>query len=294
MKINSYHGIDYSGLSSFLQYPPVRLYEKNAGKNLKRRFLLWKWNIPRKHDCIHASLPRSGTNWFLIMWLTLMSEIHETDWKLEFTGKPETLKIKNRDLWMGAFDKINDSFHFDIEKLPRLMTTHSHYWRAYRNRRVVLQIRNPINAYYSLYKYNSNRKSFKGSFHNFFESSKNIESISFFFNSWYQNLEKLKDVYILKYESLKNDTLDQMINIARFIGDIDVEKKLVQKIIEKSSMSVIQKAEKNYLGHKQVDNMFRARVGKLSYKEEMTEEIYEKIVRYFNDNLIDHFGYKLS
>ena len=95
-----------------------------------------------------------------------------------------------------------------------------------------------------------------------------------FYNSWSSNVDENENLYIVKYENLKNNPIEYFEKAIKFLNiekNIDTEK--LRKVLEDMNFDKIKKDKKDIF------------LGKDNYENYIKKETLEYIKNYLNDNL---------
>ncbi len=101
------------------------------------------------------------------------------------------------------------------------------------NKKVVLLIRDPRDVTVSLFYHMKYRNMvFDGDISEFIRGAGGIESTIRYFNMYLENSKQIKELYIIKYEDLRNRTKTSLVNLLSFLGEYDIDIRAIEDSIE--------------------------------------------------------------
>lgn len=175
---------------------------------------------------------------------------------------------------------------------------------SYKNNKIILLIRDPRDVIVSWYFHEKNRKKrYNGKLNDFlFKGFGDFNTIIKYYNIWSENMTKLKNILILRYEDLTNDSLNQIKRVLEFMNIKNISNEKILESLEFSKFDNMQKMESdnkfnvNRLkpGDKKDMDSFKIRKGKIGgYKDYLnTEEIQILNKKMISLNKI--YGYNVS
>ena len=284
-------------VSVFLpQKQAIALDRWRRGQEEHRKYLMCEY--------VFASYGKSGRTWMRVM----LSRYYQQTYAL-----PERIL-------MGF-----DNFHKINAAVPRIFFTHDNYLRTYTgnvdskkdfyNKKVILLVRRPQDVAVSQFfqwkyrmrpdKMAMNRYPPAGSDTSIYDFVMNpdcgVPRIIDFLNLWAQELPKIDNLLMVRYEDMRVQPEKELPRIIRFLG-MDPDDELIRETVEFSSVENLRKLEKeNYFWRsgsrvkaKDPSNphsykVRRAKVG--GYRDYFDDEQVAKIDALVNEGLSDVFGY---
>ncbi|RIL07679.1 MAG: sulfotransferase [Proteobacteria bacterium] len=159
-----------------------------------------------------------------------------------------------------------DNFHKQDARVPRLFFTHDNYLRDYtgagesrrdfRDKRVVLLVRNPQDTAVSQYfqwkfRMRSRKKGLNQypddgadvSVHDFvMRPESGLPKILAFMNAWAEEIPQMKEALIVRYEDMRADPIETLRRVVRFLGCPD-DDAAVRAAVEYASVENMRKLE---------------------------------------------------
>jgi hypothetical protein len=254
-------------------------------------------------DCVIVSFPNSGDAWLQVL-LSRFYQVREG-----LAGEPlrdlETLCRKNQNLPCLFF--THDNYVRDYTKLGVSKA-------AYRDRRVILLVRDPLDvavSRYSQWKYRMHRRKKRINHYprdagmSLFEfvtsSDGGLPRIIRFMNEWAQELPAMHEILVVRYEDLRIETENGLGKILDFIGILGTEEH-VRDAVEFSSVARMRRRKEqrslmtrgdHVLAKKRSDldsqKVRRAKIG--GNRSVFTTEQISKIDRMIDNELSPIFGY---
>lgn len=165
----------------------------------------------RSADALLISYPKCGRTW-LTMLLSRAMASHAGLGEVDYLAT---------DLLGGAVAGVphirishDDNPHWKtVRKLGRSK-------REYRNKKVILLVRDPRDVVVSMYFERTRRElAYEGTLHEFLHEPKgSLDTILGYYNIWARERARLSGLCLVRYEDLKSDTSGQLKRILRFAG----------------------------------------------------------------------------
>ena len=255
-------------------------------------------------DCVIVSFGKSGRTWLRVM----MSRFYQIRYGLS-----------QRHLL--AFDNL----HNRVPAIPRVFFTHDNYMKdyikdsepksAYRNKRVILMVRHPADVAVSqYYQWKFRMPTRKKTINNYPAPDEDLSLFDFvmrpdsgllkiveFMNGWGREIERMRDLMIVRYEDLRAEpetTLGRILDFAGTPGSAEDIREAVRfasvenmrqmerkRVFWLSGRRMLAKDRSNLNTYK----VRRAKVG--GYRDDFTPEQVAAIDRLVADHLMPVFGY---
>lgn len=166
-----------------------------------------RWRMQRTADVMLVSFPKSGRTWLRLM----IGRTFEQHWKLE--------NFSLLDLWaLGDFDPA----------LPRILVSHENEphkqqagaKRRYRNKKVILLVRDPRDIIVSWYfEVKKRNLKYSGDLPTFLNPTDGrIDRIVQYFNEWAEQRSVPRGFLLVRYEDLQADTVGELRRVFDFLG----------------------------------------------------------------------------
>ena len=128
------------------------------------------------------------------------------------------------------------------------------------------------------------------SFEEFLNDKQGLDQIIRYYNSWGELLSKKPEssYHIAKYEDMREAPLETFRALGKFCFDLDISDKHWEEALDYYSFEKQKERDKKY--SKDDKKHFHYK-GKTNYKEEMSEEIHQKIIKALQARLKHNFGY---
>ena len=215
----------------------TRFYERKKKKVLKFIRQL-------RTKTFFISYPKSGRTWVrLMVWKYIC--VKES---LE-TGSLDLYEITRKSDHWETIDFDHEQANHRLKLLP----SNLHFQqRKLKQKRIMFISRDPrdtaISMFFQLTKRETVDKTgyYMGSVSNFIRDERfGIEKIVSFNNLWINNREYMKDFLHISYEGLKKDTATELKKILLFLGEKEVDPKIIQEIVDYTSFTKMKQLEKN-------------------------------------------------
>lgn len=232
----------------------------------------------RRTNIYILSFPKCGRTWLrMLLGQVIQSHFRRTD-----QDPTEVYRITRR-----------------IEDMPTVRFTHDDdpQWkrpdeiqrskRRYRNKKVVLLVRDPRDAVVSNYfqkRYRDfgNKEAFDGTLSEFVRSEVGgLQSLITFYNVWAAAKNRPMDFLLMRYEQLHQDTRREVARLLEFVGIEKQDPSLIEEAVEASSFRNMREMEsskslsKNRMRPKDESDprSYKMRKGKVGgYREQLSEE----------------------
>ena len=254
-----------------------------------RRKAFRRWRMQRTADVMLVSFPKSGRTWLRLM----IGRTFEQHWMLD--------NFSLLDLWaLGDFDPA----------LPRILVSHEHEphkqkaWakRQYRNKKVILLVRDPRDIIVSWY-FQANKRNLKysGDLPTFLDPADGrIDRIVRYFNGWAEHRSVPRDFLLVRYEDLQADTVGELRRVFDFLGFPGISNDELQAAAAHGSFNNMRQLEReNALNVRRLmprdaqdEESYKTRKGKVGG---YADYLQDHEIRYLNSRidgvLHDMFGY---
>jgi Sulfotransferase domain len=275
----------------------------------KRRLERWlrgkeEFRKLRLADCVVVSFGKSGRTWLRV----LLSRFFQLRYGLR----------------QSAFVGF-DNLHRRDARIPRVFFTHDNYLRDYtgnldnradfHDRRTVLLVRHPADVAVSQYfQWKFRMKPHKKGLNQYPEHGAEVGVFDFvtdedaglpkiidFMNAWARELERVKDLLIVRYEDLRADTAGELGRVLRFMGQEPTGTELQDCVAFASVENMRQLEEKRTFwlagsrmrpkekGNPNSYKVRRAKVG--GYKDYFDDAQAAAVERMIEERLLPGFGY---
>jgi hypothetical protein len=179
--------------------------------------------LNKKKQNIIASYPSSGWNYFNTVIKSYMAE----------------KKMPNNFLIFGGLNAKNIILNEKVSNFH----THLCYFEIpffgfgnIKNNKKIIISRNYVTSIFSYYKKYKREISFE----EFIYKGKNLKRMTDFYNSWSSNVDENENLYIVKYENLKNNPIKYFEEAIKFLNiDQNVDKQKLEKVLEEMSFEKI-------------------------------------------------------
>lgn len=247
-----------------------------------------------------VSFPKSGRTWIELMTAHAASALSGLDIR-EFLGKhPHTYshQLSGQPLPYIAFSHGKDNFEIcKAEGFPS---------EFYRDRRIVLLVRDPRDTIISNYYYQKwHHQLFDGTLTEFIHfpyqtatdkgSRYGIAPIINYMNAWIENRALFKQIHIIQYEQMKKDTPSTLASYLAYVG-FPMSQELLDEVIVYGHFDNMRKLEMSNeldwygLGGADSDKGLKTRKGKSgSYHDEFTPDDLVFVNEYIQQHLNPYY-----
>lgn len=265
----------------------------NNLRNPLRVYDWWRYQNARPHDMdtYLITLTGAGTHWLRMMYARALTQCYALP--------DEILSIRPDELVPEFLVKTQRFKYNDRHYLPRVQHSHVHYNPLFKNRRIILLVRDLRDAIISHYKTHTAVHGVEMSFSDFLRGQNldkkrthTLQSRISFLNSWHKNSGKLDDILVLTFEDLKKSPADELEKALEFSKFDNVTKELLNDVVEFSSLENMKKLEeqKPLAQYKKKTNKIRD--GKSGgYKEFFSDSDQQYFQTLTDELLIDSYGY---
>lgn len=255
-------------------------------------------------DVVIVSFGKSGRTWLRVMLSRFFQVKHALSerWLIGF----DNLHLKNR-----AIPKI----FFTHDNYLKDFTGNHHDKRDYYDRRVVLLVRHPADVAVSQYhQWRYRMRPHKKTINDYPEHGKDVSIFSFvaeheaglpkvvgFMNDWAREMDKLKQILIVRYEDMRADPAHEVDRITRFMGTPGTEAEIQEAVRYASFDNMKKLEEKRHFwlagGRMQAKDKsnpasFKVRRGKVGgWRDYFTEEEAVQIDAIVDRTMLPGFGY---
>lgn len=198
-----------------------------------------------------VSYPKCGRTWLTLMLGNLMAN--------ESSKTPDNpLRLKEYSDPLHQVPKIRVSHDDNPHEKPlsRMSTDVS----LYRYSRVIFLYRDPRDVVVSLWFHNSKRlERDVGTLDNFvWNGIGGLATIVQFYNRWFENSRRLRNVHMLAYEDLRSDTHYHLEEVARFLRIPGIDAACIDAAVSENQFGRMQQRERS--GYYTTDRMQAANV----------------------------------
>jgi hypothetical protein len=255
-------------------------------------------------DCVVVSFGKSGRTWFRVM----LSRFYQVRYGL---ARRHLLSF--------------DNLHNKIPAIPKIFFTHDNYLKdyatqvdpkaLYREKRVVLMIRDPADVAVSqYYQWKFRMPSRKKRLNDYPSHGEDVSLYDFvmrpqsgllkvieFMNGWGRELDRIKNLLVVRYEDLRADPEKMLTRILDFIGTPGSTEH-VREAVSFASIENMRQLERKRVfwlsgrrmlakdrGNLDTYKVRRAKVG--GYRDDFTPEQLESIEALVENRLLPGFGY---
>ena len=197
----------------------------------------WRYQCSRSdlNDYFLVTLPSSGTHWLRTMLAQALIE--------SFQLKEEITGIRQDDLIPTFLDKNHRFKYNSNERIPRIQHSHSPYYWIFKDKKVLLLVRDLRTTLVSHYRVARNYLKLSGNFSQFIRgetinTSRNHDLTTRIklLNSWSTNNLLTRDFMVIRYEDLQLDISTTILKAFNFLGIPYLDDNKINKIIESASM----------------------------------------------------------
>lgn len=244
-------------------------------------------------DSFFISPPKAGRTWIRV----LLSKLFQEEFGVKFDPFNPIIKIRqgNSSFKIG----LTHDFSGVVYRKKKL---NFRKWK-YKQKKIIFMSRDPRDIIVSQYFEETKRREsgFKGSISEFIRNEETgIKRLINFMNMWINNKSNVKDFHLLRYEDMKEDPFNTVLELINFL-DIkkSIQKKSIMKAISFSSFKNMRKMEKsNKLNNKGLSprnknnkKTYKTRKGKVG---DFKDHLNKKDIRFLNKeckNLKKEFNY---
>ena len=123
-----------------------------------------------------------------------------------------------------------------------------------------------------------------------------------FYNLWLAELKKMKSHKVVRYEDIRKDPVEQVVEIFRFFGVESIGHEAIKQAVDKNELQKMKNRERQNLYNSDVigvkneqtsnENAFKVRRGKIGgFKDYLSTQEIEAIDSIIKKNLNHEFGY---
>lgn len=245
-------------------------------------------------DVYLVSYPKSGTTWVCLILANILKELRNDCRRIDF---------------FSVHDYVPD-LHANPDRIiqmspPRIIKTHESFDEWYRRicvrgkdvifPRVIYLVRDGRDAMISYYHYVKALHGYNGSFAKFIEDDKiKRGDWADHVNNWivHNALLDKREMLLIKYDDLRENTLEEVKRMSDFIG-FEVSENVLEAAIKDSDIKNIRRLEQKYGGGVKYKNP-GYRFAEKGAQRDIEKEHREAADSYFNNNLevFRFFGYK--
>jgi Sulfotransferase domain len=281
--------------------------EPMADRSLLTR-VLRKLNRHRTAELYFVGYPKTGNTWMVYMlgrYVQLLCDLTELPLfdTTDYLGRCErlcvgpTMQFTHRPLlW-------HDQRAIDLN--------YGKVIRPFKEKRVVLLIRHPLDTLVSLWMYRQHRRvwNYTGELGTFLEDPVwGVEKYFRFYSLWYEHRDRVKDVLLLRYEDMRSDPHATFARLLQFLAIPQQERQLHQAVADadfenmkkveqsgeaprfrSSGYSIFGAADRNN------PDAFHVRRGKVGgFRDYLEDKDADRLLDLINRRLPDFFGYSVD
>ncbi len=259
----------------------------------------------RRADCVIVSHPKSGRTWLRTQLSRLFQERYSLrpDQLLEFDN------FHNQNPTIPVIFFTDDNYVNDVTAQPGTKVD-------YRDKRVVLLVRNPADVAVSLYHQHARRTSpLKKALNDIpaevgtlpmfdyvMEHPQGLRHVVDFMNAWERNLDAFESLLLIYYEQMQAQPVQTLQEISAFLG-LDFSAGEISRAVDFASVDNLRKlgAGDFFKNHRlrptdpnnpDSNKVRRAKVN--GYRDDFTAEQVSRIDAYVREKLAPSFGYPLD
>lgn len=196
----------------------------------------WYWSRSlcslKKHDIIFPGFPKVGSSWVrMVIWHL---------YTIKTSGQTSPLTFDKLDAQMPELGNPACWSPWPFGALPRMLKTHKRYLPFYKNRRIVLMVRDPLSTIASLSAYVSGTTdyAYEGSLDDLVSDPQfGLERLMSYYQDW-----RPRASWVLKYEDLRSDPDYHFSEFFRFIG-VEHSPDELKEALHYSSMEMTRQAQ---------------------------------------------------
>lgn len=238
---------------------------------------------PKQDDVYLVAFPKSGITWLSF----ILANIY-----MQLTNKKESITFFNYPMYILDIGTLTNKMFISNSMERRLIKSHGIYNPYYPI--VIYLLRNPFDvivSYYNFMRY----MGYRDGFNEFVKSRQyGISSWSEHIKSWLYHETSAQRIYLIKYEDLQKDTFKEINNICINLG-LNIDKNIIEKSIELSSLENMKDSEELYRQHNPNYTLpFMGKDRKIPKEKLLTDEIKnyilnetKKIIEKFYPSLIN-------
>lgn len=244
---------------------------------------------PRRNDIIWASSQRSGHNWLAMIYTIIAEEVFNNR-QIVLDDIPDYRPRVYRHVRV-RFD-MNDHLtcFYDHLPIPRLLHTHDMYFRVYKNRKILVQVRHPKDVLMSHYYHAGYFEDM--SFLDYLDH-KSVRRRIEFFNTWGQALNEAEEIYCLRFEDLRDKPLEAIRGVLNYFNFPQVEDAVIQHALDETHIEKVKAWERSRWKVEDDRKLHFARSGTSGQSRELTPAEQEKLHTLLAKRIKHTFGYAL-
>ena len=251
-----------------------------------------------RSDLYIISYPKTGRTWLRM----LMKQALHQHLGIPIKDPLEFHELTNYDNRLPRISVAHDDEpHW---KKPSELTTNKKRW--YRNKKVILVIRDPRDTMVSLYIQMTRRwkvftPSDKSMNDYIWQERGALKTMIRYYNIWAENKEIPADLLLVKYEDLHERPLQCLRKCIEFLGIYDISDETLMSAIEENKLEKLKKREASgeftskrlRPGFKGDPESMKMRKGKIGgYEDYLTPKQGDAVLEYTSQNLDPWYGYR--
>lgn len=217
--------------------------------NIKQPITLAAWYAYQKsrtpdQDTILVTMPNSGTYWLRVMLAQALIRAYDLPNDISGITVPHLIPTYRRKLDRFAYNDRTD--------IPRIQQSHSEYsafW--FKGRRVILLVRDLRDTLLSHFRIMSSTGIYSRSFSDFLrghdintENHITLVGRVRFLNKWSTARRKVREMLLVRYEDLKNDTQGELRRILKYIGFPELPDEIIDQVVDFGTIDNMRKLER--------------------------------------------------
>jgi hypothetical protein len=270
----------------------------NVGHPIKvYRWWRYQNGRPKEKDAFLVTMPASGTHWVRTMLGQALVELYVLEDKID--------SIRRDDLIPTYLDKSARFRYNERTEIPRIQHSHSFYSLLFRNKSIILLIRDLRDAIVSHYKVYKAARHPDCAFKNFLKAegvnrpgqirNNTLMTLIAFLNSWAKAKTGCKRIKVISYEKLRKKPKKELSAILEFAGLPVANEKMINRIVDFASLDNMRKMEDRNPLPQYGNRVRKVRNGIVkSYSTYFTESDREYFGQVIEKHLYSNFGYDYS
>lgn len=266
--------------------------------NLTNPLVLYKWwryqnNRSDDRDFFLVTLPGSGTHWLNLMIARTMVEA--------FNLQDEITSIRNNHLIPSYRSKLQRFKYNNRIEIPRIQHSHAYYSWLFRNKKVILLVRDLRDTIISHYRTYVSMRDSECSFSDFLrgvnvnrpgqKNNHTLLTLIGFLNSWSKGRPKTRLLHLVRFEDLKNNTEPEMEKICAVLG-FPLNKDVLEMVIQFGSLKNMRKLEAKEPLPQYRGKLKKVGDGKIGGNRDLfSSDDQEYVQMIIKDYLVDDYAY---
>lgn len=240
-----------------------------------------------KDDIFLVGYPKSGNTWVAFILANVMNQILEKYHQLNLKNFTDFIPDINQQIFYWG--RIENSVKVYGK---RFFMAHAPYAHFFEDKKVIYIVRDPRDVVVSYWHY---RRLLSPRF------SMSLDDYAQKWLDWpcdwgehVRGWLGRRNVFVLRYEDLKKDTLSYIIKLLKFVK-LDIDRKLIVEAVKKSSLDRMKEAERRWgikklKGARKTNEMFIRKGKSGGWREELSKEVAWELERRYK-KLMNKLGY---